>query len=125
VEVDERWIELDYGELDGRQPSTIGDEVWARWRTDPTFVPGGGESLADLSGRVAQACDQLVETAAESTVLVVSHVSPIKAALAWALGASIEISWRMFVEEASVSRIDFGPTGPVVRWFNRGIGPAA
>ena len=61
--------------------------------------------------------------AARATIVVVTHVSPIKAALAWALGAPVEIAWRMYVEDAGVSRIDAGPEGPVVRWFNRGLPP--
>jgi broad specificity phosphatase PhoE len=56
-------------------------------------------------------------------VVVVSHVSPIKAALAWALGVTVAIAWRMYVEDAGVSRIDIGPLGPSVRWFNRGLTP--
>ena len=55
--------------------------------------------------------------------MVVTHVSPIKAALAWALDVPVEIAWRMYVEDAGVSRIDVGPDGPVVRWFNRGVPP--
>ena len=121
VEIDERWIELDYGELDGRAPDSVPDEVWAQWRADSSFAPPGGESLSTLSSRVAAACAELWEEAASSTVVVVTHVSPIKAALAWAMDVPIATSWRMYVEDASVSRIDLSSDGPVVRWFNRGI----
>ena len=124
VEIDERWIELDYGELDEQASNTVADDLWARWRADASFAPPGGESLSALSSRVAAACAELAEEAAGSTVVVVTHVSPIKAALAWALNAPIGISWRMYVEDASVSRIDVGPDGPIVRWFNRGISRA-
>ena len=79
-----------------------------------------GESLEALSIRVHAACAALAEAAAVSTVVVVTHVSPIKAAIAWALDVPVEISWQMYVEDASVSRIDIEPQGPVVRWFNRG-----
>jgi broad specificity phosphatase PhoE len=124
VEVDERWIELDYGELDGRSAGSVPEHVWARWRADPSFAPAGGESLETLATRVAAACAELAAEAVESTVVVVTHVSPIKAALAWALDVPIGISWRMYVDDGSVSRIDIGPDGPVLRWFNRGLTPA-
>jgi broad specificity phosphatase PhoE len=120
VEIDERWIELDYGDLDGRDPTSVADHVWAHWRADSSFSPPGGESLETLSSRVAAACAELSQEAVGSTVVVVTHVSPIKAALAWALDVPVGIAWRMYVEEASVSRIDIGADGPVVRWFNRG-----
>jgi broad specificity phosphatase PhoE len=123
--LDERWTELDYGELDGRAPSDVPDETWRQWRGDSSFAPPGGESLADLGVRVRAACEELAPVAVTDVVVVVSHVSPIKAALAWALGATDAIAWRMYVEDASVSRIDVGPSGPSLRWFNRGLPPGA
>jgi len=124
VQVDERWIELDYGELDGQRTSAVAAGVWARWRADASFAPPGGESLEALAIRVSDACAALAAEAADTTVVVVTHVSPIKAAIAWALDVPVEISWRMYVEDAGVSRIDIEPQGPIVRWFNRGLGPA-
>lgn len=124
VDVDERWIELDYGELDGRAASAVPPDVWERWRTDADFAPGAGETLAQLGRRVRSACGDVAGAAAEGVVIVVTHVSPIKAALAWALNAPDTIAWRTFVEDASVSRIDVETAGPVLRWFNRGVLPA-
>ncbi len=45
VEIDERWIELDYGELDGMPVESVGAEVWKQWRSDLRFTPPGGESI--------------------------------------------------------------------------------
>src|SRR5207244_181247 len=105
VEVDERWIELDYGIWDGRPLAEVPAELWARWRTDPEFAPEGGESLAALGRRVADACQALADEAVTDDVVVVSHVSPIKAAVAWALGVGDGVAWRMFVDVASLTRI--------------------
>ncbi len=55
-------------------------------------------------------------------MVVVSHVSPIKAAIGWALGldpVGHSLAGRLFVEDAAVSRIDVVHGVPVVRWFNR------
>lgn len=120
IRVDERWIELNYGPYDEQAVDALTPEVWARWRSDERFTPPGIETLASVGGRVRAACDELSAVARSSVVVVVTHVSPIKAALAWALGVTDRIAWRMFVEDASVSRIDIESTGPVVRWFNRG-----
>jgi broad specificity phosphatase PhoE len=119
VEVDERWIELDYGDLDGRSASSVPPETWRRWRSDPMSAPPGGESLASLGRRVREACGALCDDATHGVVLVVTHVSPIKAAIAWALDVSDDVAWRMYVEDASVTRIDVGSDGPLLRWFNR------
>ena len=125
MEIDERWSELDYGELDGQVLSDVPEETWARWRGDASFAPPGGESLSALGVRVRAACDELTPAATSGVVVVVTHVSPIKAALAWALDVPDGIAWRMYVEDASVSRIDIGPSGPTVRWFNRGLPPSS
>ena len=118
ITIDERWIELDYGEFEGRAISGVPAEDWARWRRDLDFAPPGGESLADLGRRVRAACDDLEPLARERDVVVVSHVSPVKAAMAWALGVSDEVSWRSYVAVASIMRIGFGGSGPSLRSFN-------
>jgi len=118
VDVDERWIELDYGTYDGQPVADVPPDVWRAWRADPSFVPGGGESLAALGVRVRAACDDLLEEARDRDVIVVSHVSPIKAALAWALAVGDEVGWRMFVRVASIARVDVGRFGPSLHSFN-------
>lgn len=118
IEVDDRWIELDYGDYDGLPFQEVPSDVWSRWRDDADFVPPGGESLAAVGKRVRAACADLAEDAAEKNVVVVSHVSPIKAAVAWALGVGDETAWRMFLDVAAVTRIAVGPRGPSLRSFN-------
>ena len=118
VEVDDRWTELDYGVYDDRPPSELPAALWDRWRVDPDFAPEGGESLTGLGRRVRSACEDLVARAAEADIVVVSHVSPIKAGVAWALEVGAEVAWRMFVGLASVTRIEIGRHGPLLVSFN-------
>jgi broad specificity phosphatase PhoE len=105
VEVDERWIELDYGELEAMPLADVPVETWARWRSDLDFRPPGGETLAELGRRVRAACDELAAGGEGEDIVVVTHVSPIKAAVAWALGVDDSVTWRLFVAPGSVSRI--------------------
>lgn len=119
VRLDERWIELDYGPYDQQPASALAAADWADWRADGSFTPAGIEPIATLGSRVRHACEELAPTAAGRTVVVVTHVSPIKAAVAWALDVPDQVAWRMFVEDASVTRIDIAAGGPVLRWFNR------
>jgi len=118
VEVDERLIELDYGELDGLALDEVPASVWADWRADIRFAPPGGESLEELGRRVRAVLDDLATSGSDQTIAVVSHVSPIKAAVAWALDVGDEVTWRLFVAPASITRIEASPTGAVVRSFN-------
>jgi broad specificity phosphatase PhoE len=125
VDVDPRWIELDYGELDGVPVESVGDDLWLKWQDDLDFVPAGGESLASLGARVRAASEDLMAEAVDADVVVVTHVSPIKAALAWALGVGDGVAWRLFVGEAALTRIAIRPLGPVVMSFNEVYPPAA
>ncbi len=118
VEIDDRWIELDYGDLDGTPLRDVPADVWAAWRADPSLAPGGGESLVDLGERVRAACADLAEEAAERDVVVVTHVSPVKAALAWALGVGDDVSWRAYVAPASITRIATAGPNPSLHSFN-------
>ena len=118
VEIDERWIEVDYGALDEQPLGSVAAEVWDRWRIDPTYIPAGGESFLAVAERVGAACQDLAADAMAGTVVVVSHVSPIKAAVAWALGVGAEISWRMHLDVAAITRIQVGSGGASLRTFN-------
>lgn len=118
VEVDGEWIEVDYGEYEGLPYRDVPAELWQRWRTEPGFAPPGGESMAAVGARVRAACDRLVDEAAERNVVVVSHVSPIKAAVAWSLGVGDDVPWRMFLDVAAICRVGIGPNGPTLRSYN-------
>lgn len=118
VTVDERWIELAYGEYEGVPHADVPSEVWNQWRRDPDFVPAGGEALSALDTRVRAACEELVDEAADRNVVVVSHVSPMKSAVAWALGVDLSLSWRTHLSTASVCRIEMRRHGPVLVSFN-------
>lgn len=119
VEVDDRWVELDYGELDGRPLAEVPPATWATWRADVAWVPPGGESLVGLGARVRAACADVAGEAAGRDVVVVTHVSPVKAAVAWALGVGDAVTWRMWVAPGSITRLGVGPDGtPSLRGFN-------
>ena len=105
VEIDERFIELDYGQWDGRAMSDVDPAQWAQWRRDPLFRPPGGESLVELEQRVTPALEQLRLEAQERDVVVVSHVSPIKCAVTWALEVDSHVTWRFHLDRASICRI--------------------
>ena len=118
IEVDDRWIELDYGEYDGAPFAAVPASIWDQWRTDAAFAPPGGESLVAVGARVRDACAELAPDAATSDIVVVSHVSPIKAAVGWALGVGDAISWRLHLDVAAISRIATDGAAPRLRSYN-------
>jgi probable phosphoglycerate mutase len=131
VQIDERWVEVDYGEYDGQPLRDIPAQVWQEWRRDQNFRPPGGETLAEVDQRVSKACAALFAQPdagarrGDGDVVVVSHVTPIKAAVAWALGLDAGLSWRLHLNTASVTRIEWGNNSePVLHGFNQVALPA-
>lgn len=118
VTVDDRWIELDYGTWDDTPVADVTPETWQRWRSDETFTPPGGESLQDLGLRVRDAVAELIVQADERNIVVVSHVSPIKAAVAWALGGTDTLTWKLVLSTASVTRLQRRGDGAALVSFN-------
>ena len=118
LDVDDRFIELDYGDWDGRPLADVPAEAWQQWRTDPEFRPPGGETLAAVSERVVEGLEAWVPLARGGTLVVVSHVSPIKAAVVWALGVGEDTTWRMRLDNASLCRLDVSGGHASLRSFN-------
>ena len=118
IVIDDRWIEIDYGVYDGLPLGEVPREVWNRWRTEPEFTPEGGESFAALHQRVQAACEELAADDDDGEIIVVSHVSPMKSACAWALGADPAVSHRSRLDQAAICRIDVGGANPVLVTFN-------
>ncbi|MDQ2838381.1 MAG: bifunctional RNase H/acid phosphatase [Actinomycetota bacterium] len=120
--IDEGVIESDYGDWDGytfeeiRQSSPA---ELARWLADPAVAPPGGESFDQVTRRVRRARDRILAAHREQTIVLVSHVSPIKILVQLALGAPAAAVHRMFLSPASISVIDYFTDGPVsLRSFN-------
>jgi broad specificity phosphatase PhoE len=119
VDVDERLIEIDYGDWEGQPFAALDAEVVGRWHRDPHLTPPGGESLATVAERVSGFCEEWLRDENAGVIVAVSHVSPIKAGVTWTLRVSPELAWRMRLDVASLTRIG---RGPVLLSFNETIG---
>jgi probable phosphoglycerate mutase len=81
--------------------------------------PPGGESIAATVERAAAARDRLVAAHPGGRLLVVSHVTPIKGLTRLALAADPAVLYRLHLDLASLTRIEWYGDGPaVVRGFN-------
>jgi probable phosphoglycerate mutase len=118
LEIDERWIELDYGAYEGLRQSEVPSNVWREWRSDSDFAAPQGESLNQVQQRVADACAELAQRLDGRTAVVVSHVSPIKSAVAWALGVDVSVGWKTQLATASITRLAISANGAALTSFN-------
>ena len=115
VEEEHGIAEMEFGTWDGMSFTEVHekypDEI-SSWLGDLESAPHGGESLRAVEKRVLEGRDRMVESYAGRTVVVVSHVTPIKTLVAEALGAPLEAVYRMELAPASVSVISYFRGGP-------------
>ncbi|MFB7505441.1 bifunctional RNase H/acid phosphatase [Streptomyces broussonetiae] len=109
------WEGLTFSEVRERYPDDLN-----AWLADPQACPtGGGESFAETAARIGPTRDKLVAAYAGRTVLLVSHVTPIKTLIRLALGAPPESLFRMELSAASLSAVAYYADGNAsVRLFN-------
>ncbi|MGI5449516.1 bifunctional RNase H/acid phosphatase [Streptomyces sp. CA-243310] len=101
------WEGLTFAEVRARFP----DDLQA-WLDSPKAAPtGGGESFATVTRRVSAARDRLVSAHAGRTVLVVTHVTPVKTLVRLALGAPPESLFKMELSAASLSAVAYYADG--------------
>jgi ribonuclease H / adenosylcobalamin/alpha-ribazole phosphatase len=112
--VDDDLIETDFGGWEGltfAEAAEHDPELHRRWLRDTSTEPPGGESFDHVNQRVCRARDRIVAEYGGTTVLVVSHVTPIKMLLRQALDAGPGILYRLHLDLASLSIAEFYPDG--------------
>jgi probable phosphoglycerate mutase len=112
--VDDGLTELAFGAWDGLTLDQVREgwpEDLLHWFADEQKSPPGGESLAALESRVGSALERLLATQAGETVLLVSHVTPIKAVVRRALDAPAHVVHRMNVAPGSLTVVQWWPDG--------------
>lgn len=114
VTVDDGLIETDFGAWEGltfAEAAERDPDLHERWLRDTRTTPPGGESFDDALVRVTSALERITASHHDSTVLVVSHVTPIKVLLRLALDAGPGILYRLHLDLASLSIAEFYSDG--------------
>jgi ribonuclease H / adenosylcobalamin/alpha-ribazole phosphatase len=100
--------ETDFGEWEGLTIAEVQNrwpEAVVAWQHDPEKAPPGGESFADTACRVNRACERVLRENRGQTVLIVSHITPIKIMLCRALGAPLLTLYRLYLGSACINEI--------------------
>ncbi|MET1060324.1 MAG: bifunctional RNase H/acid phosphatase [Nocardioides sp.] len=113
VEVEPAFAEMEFGAWDGMTFAEVGekhpDDLEA-WLGSLDIAPGGGESFLQVEERVLAGLQRVLAERAGTTVVVVSHVTPIKTLVAHVLQAPLTSLYRMELTPASVTVLSFyGP----------------
>ncbi|MEV4121775.1 bifunctional RNase H/acid phosphatase [Micromonospora sp. NPDC049645] len=122
VRTEDDLIECDFGQWEGRTFAEV-REGWPgemdAWLASPRIAPPGGESFTHVAERAHRVVTGLLTAYPGETVVVVSHVSPIKLVLRDALAAGDGFLHRLFLDAAGISVLDLWPDGGVaVRTVN-------
>ncbi|MBQ0905172.1 bifunctional RNase H/acid phosphatase [Micromonospora sp. U21] len=122
VRTEDDLIECDFGDWEGRTFAEVRAQ-WPgemdAWLASPRIAPPGGESFTHVAERCHRVVAGLLKAYPGETVVVVSHVSPIKLVLRDALAASDAFLHRLFLDAAGISVLDMWPDGGVaVRTVN-------
>ncbi len=88
------------------------------WERDPSIAPPDGESFEAVRIRVRAAVERLAQAHPDQTIVLVSHVGPIKVLLCEALNAPLSSIFNIFLDPATISVIDWQEARPVVRLLN-------
>ena len=122
LSVHEGLVETDFGAWEGltfAEARERDPQLHVRWITDTSVAPPGGESMDAVHRRVRRVRDQLITEHAAATLVVVTHVTPVKALLRMALDAGPALLHRLHLDLASLSIAEFYPDGPAsVRLVN-------
>ena len=121
VETVDKLIEVDFGRWEGKtfaEAEAADPELHARWLKDTSVACPGGESLRAVHRRVSAARRELEERFAGKTVLVVSHVNPIKSFIRQALDSGPQTPLHLFLGLASLSEVEFFDGGSTLHRFN-------
>ncbi|MBQ1065986.1 bifunctional RNase H/acid phosphatase [Micromonospora chalcea] len=116
VRTDDDLIECDFGVWEGHTFAEV-RERWAAeldaWLASTRVAPPQGESFVAVAERTGRAVDRLRSAYPGETVVVVSHVSPIKLVLRDALAAGDAFLHRLYLDTAGISVLDLYPDGGV------------
>ena len=99
------WEGLSRAEVLARSPQDA--RHLQEWERDLAIAPPAGERFADMQRRVCAAVEQLAQAHSAQTIVLVSHVGPIKGLLCAAMGTPLTSSLRIFLDPATISVVDW------------------
>jgi probable phosphomutase (TIGR03848 family) len=113
IEIDESFIESDYGSWTGRKLGELAKEpLWEQVQKTPSTVTfPEGESFQQMYARVSNGLDSIIEKMADNdNVIVVSHGDIIKLAIAKILDLPVDKFQKLVIDPASISIVKVDKT---------------
>ena len=105
--------ECDFGTWEGMSRAEVlerspeDSQRLREWEHNTSVAPPDGESFEALQQRVIAAIERLAHAHPDQAIALVSHVGPIKVLLSAALGAPLSSAFRIFLDPATISVVDW------------------
>jgi len=114
IVIEDGFREMAFGDWDGYTLTEV-EERWTdqleAWLSSFDYAPPGGESMAEVQDRVELALRQTLKTYTGQTIVVVSHVNPIKLCVRYCLDAPLTVVNKMLLAPASLTTMSFYESG--------------
>lgn len=116
VKIDQRLIEADFGEWEGKTREEFIAEnaaLWDNWcfAPDNTRAGGNGETAMEVINRVEDFFQDVSKTHSSGTILVVAHNAVNRFYMAWKLGMPLKNYRKLIQENSSVTLISLDDDG--------------
>jgi len=124
VEVADELREGSFGQWEGLSRAEVlargsqDEQLLFAWERDSAVAPPDGESFEAVRTRVSALVERLAARHPDQTLVLVSHVGPIKVLLCTALGAPLTSMYHIFLDPATISVVDWRQTRSTVRLLN-------
>jgi probable phosphoglycerate mutase len=120
LEVRDDLKEIGYGKWEGQTRETVNRDYhddYLRWLADPAwYPPTEGEMAVTIAHRALCVIEEIKQRFSTGNVLVVSHKATIRIILCSLLGIDVgRFRYRLACPVGSVSVIEFGESGPLLR----------
>ncbi len=122
VKIEDGLRECAFGEWDGKTFAEVqkaDPEGITKWLSSTSIAPPGGESFDEVAARVLDARDRLLAEYAGTSMVWVTHVTPLKTLVRLALDAPPHALYRMQLAPASLTTLQwFGDGNACLQTFN-------
>lgn len=120
IQLDERLKELHFGDWEMQSWGSISREVFDVWAQNyADMAPPSGETFAQLQARGVDFLQQIQTQHAGEHVLVVTHGGMIRALIAYVLNMQLKGLFRLHIDYASLTRLEFDGEIPKIAFVNR------
>ncbi len=109
------WEGETHASLSNQEPERLAEHYRNFVNSKP---PGGGESVAELAGRVLPAFRDICAREKDKNVIVCAHAAVNRVILCDALGAPLESFFRLEQDFVALNVIDLHENAPLVRSMN-------